>query len=142
MRANVVFSPRRVSPKARYTPPAPPGRGPRWTAMTSSPGFQGMWRLGSVSVGHDEDDRRDQGVQGRQRQEDLPAEAHELVVAQARERRADPEEEEDEEAHLPQHDERVDPVRRVDAERQQPAAEVDRRDDERDDEDVEVLGEQ
>src|SRR3954447_17834962 len=120
MRANVVFRPRRVSPNARYTPPAPPGRGARCTAMTSSPGFQGM---GFVSVEGHEDDGRDQGVQSRQRQEDLPAEAHELVVAQARQRRADPEEEEDEEAHLRQYDERVDPRRRVDAERQQPAAE-------------------
>src|SRR5919199_2803817 len=111
MRANVVFRPRSVSPKARYRPPAPPGCGAVWTAMTSPPGVQGMWALRALgSVGHDEDDRRDQRVQGRQRQEHLPAEAHELVVAQARERRADPEEEEDQEAHLRQDHERVDPV--------------------------------
>ena len=66
---------------------------------------------------------------------------HELVVAQPRQRRADPDEEVDEEEHLPQHDERVDPRRRMDAERQPPAAEEERRGDRRDDDDhVQVLG--
>src|ERR671932_906207 len=112
-RMNVVFRPRSVSPNARYAPPAPPGCGARWTVMASSPGFQGM---GVLSVDGHEHDRRDQGVQGGQRQEDLPAEAHQLVVAQAREGRADPDEEHDEDRHLRQHDERVDPVGRVEPE--------------------------
>src|SRR5215210_4427868 len=131
MRANVVLRPRSVSPNARYTPPAPPGCGARCTAMTSSPGFQAMWGFDSVER-HD-DDRRDEGAQGRQRQEHLPAEAHQLVVAQARQRRADPEEKEDDREALEQHHERVHPGGGVDPERQQPAAEVDGGDDQRDD---------
>src|SRR5438105_889076 len=89
MREKVVFRPRSVSPKARYAPPAPPGSGPRWTAIVSLPGSQAM------SVGGDDQDRGDEGVDGRERQQDLPAEAHQLVVAQARQRRADPDEQHD-----------------------------------------------
>ena len=50
--------------------------------------------------------------------------------------------ERDEQQHLRQHDERVDPARRVDPERQQPAAEEQRHGDPGDDQHVQVLGEQ
>src|SRR5438067_546329 len=60
----------------------------------SLPGSQVM------SVGGDHEDRGDEGVDGRKRQQDLPAEAHQLVVAQARQRGADPDEQHHEDEHL------------------------------------------
>ena len=72
-----------------------PARAARWTAIWSSPGDQRAHR-----VHRHDDDRRHERVERRERQQDLPAEAHQLVVAQARQRRADPDEEGDEEQHL------------------------------------------
>src|SRR2546423_8040457 len=111
-RANTVARPRRVMPNARYTPPSPPGSGPRSTSITESGGGYGLIyghlptdvqrRLGAwgeaadggrCPSGHDHQDRRDQDVQGGERQQDLPAERHELVVAEARQRSPNPDEE-------------------------------------------------
>jgi hypothetical protein len=82
--------------------------------------------------------RGHEGIEGGERKQDLPPEAHQLVVAQARERGADPDEEEDERAHLREHDEGVQPSGLV-PERDVPAAEEDRHRDSGDHEDVQVL---
>ena len=93
------------------------------------------------SVGRHHDDRRHECVERGQRQQHLPAEAHQLVVAQARKRGPGPDEQERDDRHLGQHHERVHPPRRMDPERQQPAAEEDRRDHARHHQHVQVLGE-
>src|SRR2546423_10914705 len=130
MRMNVVLRPRSVSPNARYAPPAPPGSGPRWTSTTSSPGLQVIGPPASVRRHHE--NRRDKRIQGCHGQQDLPPEAHQLVVAQARHRRPDPDEQDDEEEHLDEDHEGVDPSGRVDPEGQQPPAEEHRGGDARD----------
>src|ERR687884_723417 len=65
---------------------------------------------GLISVGPDDDEGRDERVQRRRRQEDLPAEAHQLVVAQPRQRRAQPDEQEQEDRQLDHEPERPEEV--------------------------------
>src|SRR3954452_8076476 len=97
IRVKVVLSPRSVSPNARYAPPAPPGCGPRTTSTTSSSGIQrGVSAISASLVHRHHDDRRDERVEGCQGEQDLPAEAHQLVIAQPRQGGPDPDEERDE----------------------------------------------
>src|SRR5438876_150883 len=97
-RPSVVARPRSVSRNVRQVPRAAPGAGVRWTTTTSSPGFHIETATGedspAISVRDDHEDRGDEGVDRSQRQQHLPAEAHQLVVAQARERGAHPDEQE------------------------------------------------
>src|SRR3954451_17150974 len=135
-RASVVLRPRSVSPKARYVLRTGPRSGARTTSTTSGPGSYGISESPSVDRHHE--DRGHEGVERRQREEHLPAQRHQLVVAQPRQRGAHPDEHEDEGERLDEHDDRVDPRRRVD-ERDVPAAEEQRRAQRRDDDDVDVL---
>src|SRR5438874_4910946 len=83
----------------------------------------------------DQDDRGDDHVEQTERQQDLPAEAHEHVVAKTREGAAEPDVEEYEEHHLEEEGE----YRWH--EPQVPAAEEQQRGERRDRDDIEVLGE-
>src|SRR5207244_4517876 len=103
-RPSVVKRPRTVSRNVRQVPRTAPGRGVRCTTTTASPGFHVETARGEgwpgISVrGHHEDGGHE-CVHGRERQEHLPAEAHQLVVAQARERGAHPDEQERDQRHL------------------------------------------
>ena len=77
-------------------------------------------------------------VDGRERQQDLPAEAHQLVVAQPGQRGADPDEDEDQRQDLGDHPDRVEEARA----RAHPAAEEEGHGDGRDHEHLQVLGQQ
>src|SRR3954447_2973591 len=55
---------------------------------------------GLISVRPDDDEGRDERVQRRGREQDLPAEAHQLVVAKAWQRRPQPDEQEQEDRQL------------------------------------------
>ncbi len=63
----------------------------------AAPGVAALCQSGVVASRGHQHDRRHEHVQGRERQQDLPAEGHQLVVAQARQRGADPDEEEQDE---------------------------------------------
>src|SRR5438128_7012509 len=128
-RPSVVKRPRAVSPNVRQIPRRAPGAGVRWTTTTSWPGFHVETARGEGSAdisvrGHHEDGGHE-GVHGRQREEHLPAEAHQLVVAQARERGAHPDEQERNERHLREHNQRGHPAGWGKAEGKETAAEED-----------------
>src|SRR4051812_36002686 len=69
------------------------------TVCSVNQGWVGRGAAIYLVEGH-QDDRRSQHVQGGQGQEDLPAEGHELVVAETGEGGPDPDEEQDQEGHL------------------------------------------
>src|SRR5712692_7421810 len=90
-------------------------------------------------------DGRDHQIEQRDRDEQLPAERHELVDAEARQRGADPHEDEHEEVGLkrePEHAERGTEERVDVGERPVPAAEPERGDDRRDHGDLTVFGDE
>src|ERR1700689_2549217 len=64
IRANVVFSPRSVSPNVRYAPAARLGAGWRMTSMTSADGS-----YGDISGSRGDNDCGDQDVESGQRQQ-------------------------------------------------------------------------
>src|SRR5258706_1759598 len=82
-------------------------------------------------------DRRHHQIRERQRDQDLPAERHELVDAQPRKRRADPHEHEHEEVGLEREPEHPEEREDLD-ERAMPRSEPQRRDDRRHDRDLAV----
>src|SRR5205809_7170425 len=75
-----------------------------WPKVTAKP-LRLSIGCGLISDQGDEEGG-DDGVQRRDRQEDLPAEAHQLVVAEARQRRAQPDEDRDREDQLDEEPER------------------------------------
>src|SRR5438034_7071565 len=90
---------------------------------------------GLMSLDPDHEERRDDRVDGRDRQQHLPPEAHQLVVAQPRNGGAHPDEEGDHEEELDEEPER--PERRV---RTVPAGEEERHGERRERDHVDVLG--